>query len=366
MTGRTRSFGAACLAAALLLSGCSDSTGPGAPFDPAHAEADVAALGAVMGSPQLEAFAAMSAYFNLGGASLATVSSARAMLSSGGASAGTARRMALAAAEGLALKATGSAAPSLAVLPPSVFGKTFVFDEQAGTYVESDRTGAPANGVRFIIYAVDPFTYEPVVDTEIGHADLIDTSVGSQTTAGMRVLLVGGGTTYLDYAFIARGTQNAVTLGVNGYLTDGTTRLNFDIDASLSFTEEDLAIDVDFSFAVPSRQFSVAGSIDGLAGSTGGLGQVALTITSGGTRIRFQISSDDTTLNATVYVNNAIFATISGDPSDPVVLGAGGAELTQEEMDALVELFLIVDGVFEFFGTLLAPVNAATGGSGLP
>jgi hypothetical protein len=216
--------------------------------------------------------------------------------------------------------------------------------------------------VRFIIYALDPISGAPVIGTEVGYADLIDTSVGSQTTAGLRLLLVSGGTTYLDYAFTASGTSNCVLLGVNGYLTDGTTRLDFDIDASIGFTEEEVTIDVDFAFTVPSRQFSVSGSIDGMAGTTGALGQVSLRIVSGGTNVRFVISEDGATINATVYVNNAIFATISGDPATPQVLGAGGAELTQEEADALVELLLVAEGVFEFFGSLLEPINGVTGG----
>jgi hypothetical protein len=368
MHARFRAVGASCIAAALLLSGCSDSTGPaGAPFDPAHAEADVAAFSGLLDNQQLAAFSAMSAYFTLSGAPLATISSARAMISSGSAPRVAARQTTLAATEGLALKAGASAAPSFAVLPTDVFGTTFVFDESTESYVESDRSGAPANGVRFILYAIDPVTGIPVVGTEVGYADLIDTSVGSQTAAGLRLLVVSGATTYLDYAFSATGTQNSVLLGVEGYLTDGTTQLNFGIDATVAFTQQqELDIDVAFGFTVPSRQFSVTGSVNGTVGESEGVGHVTLTIVSGGTNVRFVVDEDASTLSATVFVNNKIFATVTGDPENPSVLGAGGEELTDEEIAALAELLVVADAAFEFFGTLLEPINNLTGGGVLP
>jgi hypothetical protein len=366
MIGRTRLFGAALAASALLLGGCSDSTAPNAPFDPARAEADLAAIETVMSSQQLTAFSTMSLYFDVGGGASAAVSSARAMLSSGQVTPATARQVAMAAAQGLALRTSGGSAPSLAVLPSEVLGTTFVFDPETESYVASDRTGAPANGVRFIVYAIDPLSGTPIVGTEVGHADLIDTSPSSQTSAGVRLVLVGGSTTYLDYAFTATGTQNSALLGVNGFLTDGTTRVNFDIDASMAFAQEQLSIDIDFSFTVPSRSFSITGAMDGIAGSTGGSGEVSLTIVSGGTHVRFEIAEDASTLNATVYVNNKIFATITGDPESPTVAGAGGAELTAEEAEALGELLYVAEGVFEFFGMLLAPIDGATGGGFVP
>lgn len=366
MIGRKPTFGVA-LAAALLLTACSDGTGPGGePFDPARAEADVAVLTTLMGNQQLASFSAMSAYFDLSGAPSGMISSARAMLSSGSVTPETARGMALAAAEGLALRTTAGSTPSLEVLPPSVFGTTFVFDAETQTYVESDRTGAPANGVRFIVYAVDPISGQPIVGSEVGHADLIDTSVGSQSSAGLRLLLVSGTTTHLDYSFFAAPTQNGADLGVNGYVTDGTTRLNFDVDVAVSLGEEELAIDVDFAFTVPTRQFSVSGSLDGSAGESGSLGQVTLRIVSGGSNVRFEISEDASTINATVYVNNKIFATVTGDPESPQVLGAGGAELTAQEAQALGELLSLAGHIFEFFGSLLDPIDDLTGGAVVP
>ena len=48
------------------------------------------------------------------------------------------------------------------------------------------------------------------------------------------------------------------------------------------------------------------------------------------------------------------------------MLGAGGEELNDEEIAALAELLVVADAAFEFFGTLLEPVNNLTGGAVLP
>ena len=364
---RSRILGVPAMVAALAVAGCSDSTAPLADFDPVRAQADAAALTSLMQGNELEAFTTMSAYFDLSGAPLASISTARQILvSDAPTSPETSRRLAVAVAEGLALQTVSTEGPSLETLPPEVLGTTFIFDPGSNTYVPSDRTGAPANGVRFIVYAIDPITGAPIVGTEVGHADLIDTSAGNQLTAGLRLIVVGGGTTYLDYAFSASGGPNSVNLQVDGFVSDGLTRLNFGIDASVAMVEEELSIDMDFSFSIPSRQFSVTASLDGQSGSSGSLGEITLTIMSAGAKVRFDITEDVSTVNATVYVNNRIFATVTGDPSNPTVLGAGGNELTTEEAAALANLLQVAEGAFEFFSSVMAPVSNATGGLNVP
>ena len=90
----------------------------------------------------------------------------------------------------------GSFSASTAAISAEVAGKTFEYN---GTgYVPTDRTGAPSNGVRFIIYAVNPVTMQPVTPLqEVGYVQLTDLS--GTTTQAARVVVVSDNITYLDY-----------------------------------------------------------------------------------------------------------------------------------------------------------------------
>jgi hypothetical protein len=65
-------------------------------------------------------------------------------------------------------------------------------------------------------------------------------------------------------------------------------------------------------------------------------------------------------------VNDRIFATVTGDHHNPVVRGAGGRDLTQEDIQALHGIMRLVGGIFELFGNLLKPVVAILALSAIP
>lgn len=93
-----------------------------------------------------------------------------------------------------ALRQRAAASPEANVIPPSVRGTTYVFDPEKHCYVpDPNRTGAPENGVRYALYAVNPFTHEPVVSEEIGYADLTDEGDDTPNTAALRLRAVSGG-----------------------------------------------------------------------------------------------------------------------------------------------------------------------------
>src|SRR5205807_3430389 len=89
-----------------------------------------------------------------------------------------------------------------AIFRDTVRGKTFVWDTTAARYVTSTAAGAPANGVRFVLYTTQPPISEPSRPlTAMGYADLTDQSTSSAAVLGVAVL---GGTgpnpvTYVSY-----------------------------------------------------------------------------------------------------------------------------------------------------------------------
>lgn len=80
-------------------------------------------------------------------------------------------------AETPAPASVGSGAPAgteALSLPTSVRGRTLFWDAVEG-YVPGSRSGAPSNGVRMVLYRMDPYTGYPSSPlTEVGYLDLID------------------------------------------------------------------------------------------------------------------------------------------------------------------------------------------------
>ena len=352
----------AALAALASLAACGGdgATAPSkdASFDAARVQSGVSAINGALAAPVLESFVALSGRFGLGAAPGAATAGARELLSTAAASPSPAdaRRVASALSDGVL-----SAAAGTAVLPPSALGKTFVFDAGAQRYVvAAGRAGAPADGVRFVLYAVNPITHQPVTSAEIGHADLIDRAAAQTSGVALRLLVVSGATTHLDYAFAAAGDEQAGTLSVDGYATDGTTRLNFEIDAAGRKTATGGTLDVTFDFAVPNHGFSAEGRVQGTSAAYGAATseKVDLTVNTGDALIVYAVTADPRTVDATVRVNGHTFATITGDREHPEIRGANGRALTAREGEALRQLFGLADGVFKLFAQLTAPVAA--------
>src|SRR5205823_718104 len=107
--------------------------------------------------------------------------------------------------------------PSTRALPQSLLGQTFVFDPTRGRYVvDLSRTGAPPNGIRIVLYAVDPTTHEPVTASEVGFADLMDESAAQSSGIVLHLIAEASGQVFLDYRVVLDGTPSAGSLVVDG------------------------------------------------------------------------------------------------------------------------------------------------------
>src|SRR5207302_9303655 len=138
-------------------------------------------------------------------------------------------------------------------------GKTFVWDPAIPGYVESADSGAPANGERFVLYAISQRSGLPSVPVApIGYVDLTSAAPDS---SGAGVTLVGTpagapATTYASYS-VATGAASAMTLV--GFVTDGTTRLELDVRSDSTTTPG--ALTVISAIAVPTQNVQVSESV---------------------------------------------------------------------------------------------------------
>jgi hypothetical protein len=335
----------------LALGGCSHDNGP-SEFNPAGATADVNAAGGAFQSPAANSYAALGADMSLAlGGSAAVVSSPALALS------GESGRERYARAVTRMLPSTSRIQASVAALPSSVLGKTYVWDTTNGVYVQSDLSGAPSNGVRFVLYAINPVTLRPVDPlNEVGYVDVIDES-GSSTVA-VRVLVVSNGTTYLDYSVHAGGTSSSGSVTVSGYASDGTVRANFNLENTITQTSSGLTLVLDYGLDVPSRNLELDWTVT--LSNSGDQTQVAVDLTIDGDngRVNLQGTTVDGAGTFTVKVNGDLFATISyASGSDPVITGASGHVLTAEEEETLRTILGYYEDSFVVFVYLLAPIG---------
>lgn len=328
-------------AAIVMLSGCGSSTSPASAFDPITADSTSTRLFAPMDSNQaLQSIAELSTYFSLTGAPPAL-----GLLPRPGDADTPSATLDRLRGVGIAL----DAADIQSILPSNVLGKTFVYNPNTPGYELSDSTGAPSNGVRFILYAVDPVLHRVLTPLNaIGYVDFIDEG------SDLRITAVVNGVTYVDYTVsLAVSVANqSFQLNASGYVSDGTRRVNFTVAIAGTATGGTLDYVIEDAAGSGSLHlFANATSTTSLA--------TTLTITSGSDRTIVQVAQSGDTTNATVTgtitYNGQVVINISGPADGPNFSRPDGTALTDAEVAALRAIGDFIGAMGSAFIVLLAP-----------
>jgi hypothetical protein len=345
------SFASALLS--LALAGCGKDSGPSA-FDPQGTAADMTAAQSAFSSPQTASFAAIGYDISvvLNGSPVVASSAALALSAPSSASARYARRLAaLVPAGGRGIQATAASIPS------DLLGTTYVWDETTDVYVASDLPGAPASGVRFILYAVDPVLRRPVEPiVEVGYVDVIDK--GSASLTDLQVKVVEGNYVYLDYEIVASATASSGLVTITGFADNGTTRATFNLKNTISQNGTGIVVSLDYALAVPSRHLS----LDWTA-TFANISETDVAVTldlvingpNGNVRLVGTYGSDGGAF--TVKVNGDLFATVTLTGGTPSITGAGGEPLTPDEEATLETILDYYEASLGAFSELLTPVS---------
>ncbi|HET6836976.1 MAG TPA: hypothetical protein VFH24_02975 [Gemmatimonadales bacterium] len=351
----------------MSLAGCGGESTPDAPFNPTGTTADLQAMNSTFASPTFASFSTFSIMFDaaLGGAPIISASTGaldiRGKTPQGirAAAVRTAQRLAatLRPTTGAGMSTSSSTHPgqALAAVPPEVAGKTFIYDPVTGSYAASTRTGAPSNGVRFILYAVDPVSYMPVEPlTETGHVDLTDLSAGS--TQAARVVVVSGGTTYIDYTVSASSTATTGRVSVNGMVTDGAIQATVNLLSTVTYTG---GLTLTYALDVPQRDVSIDLTITA-SNISQPTGTIMINLLMRGPNGTVAMTGEFEETNGTIQVriNGSAFATITTDGVTTTITRSDGTAPTDEEYVALQGVFEIQAGAFIAFDSMLAPVGA--------
>ncbi|MFC1640272.1 hypothetical protein ACFL3B_05880 [Gemmatimonadota bacterium] len=329
----------------------SDITGPdGGNFD---AETTAAGLATVDGAFETDAFASLEVLgdnFGIPGAS----APAAVELLKAAAHPDTpdfSERISSAASELLAT----SAAPAVVLIPEEYRGLTLTYTGEGGYEVDEALTDAPANGIRFILYAVNPITREITEPlTEIGYADITDESTEAVASIGLAV--VSGGVTYLDYLVTLSGTIVNPTFTIDGFITDGTDQADFTLTHAYAVNIAGITINIDYDIAVNDFSMDVSLEIVG-GGDQSTTTTVDISFSDGSNTVTIAGSVEDEVGTLEVFTNSVLFATITIDGSAVTVVDGDGEPLTQEEITTLQELIEIIDEAGEIFEDLVRPVE---------
>lgn len=342
---------------ALVLAACGDGN-DSAPFNATGTSSDMNAVSATFSSPAMASLGWAAGGIDVVFGAPMVSSSIGAIQTAAPASrnlAASARRLVHSAT---AFNGRTTTSVALAVIPVEVLGKTFEYNSGTGQYEATARTGAPTNGVRFILYAVNPITHVPVEPlTEAGYADVLDESTA--TVNSVRLQLVSGGVTYLDYGVTGSSTAATGHVLVDGYATDGTTRVNFNLDNSFSDVANGSAA-FDYSLEAPSIEVALH-YIVGLSqlSTPAAVADVDATVTGphGDVGIEGQLVEGAGELTANV--NGAAFAivTLGIDSEVTSVTKPDGSALTVPEYGALAAIWGLVLKGLDVFEDLLDPVD---------
>ncbi len=336
----------------LMLAGCGKDNGP-SEFNPEGSSDDMAAAQSAFSSSAAASFAAVGSDISVAlGGSAAVAGSAQLALSR------PARTEQYTRAVTSLFHLSPAIQASVAAIPTSVAGKTFVYDAAIDTYVASELTGAPSNGVRFVLYAVNPITLRPAEPlNEVGYVDIVDES-GSSTSA-FHVIVVSGGVTYLDYTASASGTTNSGLVTVAGFASNGTTRANFTVENTITATTNSINIGLEYTLRVPSRDLTISYQATFVAASeTSVEATVDFTITGRNGNLQLTGSYSDGGGSFTVKVNGETFATVTITVDGQAVLtSASGDPLTESEEATVREAVDYYDASLDLSTTLLSPLG---------
>jgi hypothetical protein len=250
------------------------------------------------------------------------------------------------------------ATPNAVVIPAEVRGTTWVFDPAQHKYVvDASRTGAPENGVRYILYAVNPLSHEPVVDAEIGYADLTDEGDDTPNTASLRLRAVSDDVVFVDYAATITRTDTGGEIQASGAFFYDAKHLSFDIQVQVGAGPDQAGVDLHARLEVPEDSAQLETGIHVTADPVTGRLAMTQNVEVCDHTFTIEASGSNDEAHATIVVDGTAFAQIHQTANVVVVVGADGRPLPPDQRKALGQIFTLFADVSAAVGRLLQPVG---------
>ena len=332
---------------AFALGACAEATSLPTTLEPVEMQGDIAAQQAAFDTPATNSFTEMGYEIDFALASIGgvAVNLPMQMLRDG------AQRPVLQQRERIVAMLQGESTTASAI-PLSALGKTFVWNATTDAYEISARTGAPSNGVRFVLYEYDFETFsfaEPLV--EVGYAQL--SRSGNSATASV----FNGATKVMEYTVTIGGTANFPTVSLTGFAGTGANLTDFNLAFGVSATTGNIT--TTWRTDMPSRGLTTRvvmaigqTSMTFSAVIRRGVRKVEMT----GTFAGFSDPESMGTATLNVKVGDKLFARLIIGINGVSVTDADGAPLTAEDAETLERIFEWFESSMSAPDVLLAPM----------
>ncbi len=350
---------------AVLAAACSETTAPKL-IDPAGTAAAVSAADSALTSPVFTSFSTIGAKLT----PVAAIFGPASLYSATKPDLGARQPFALTLERATQLQAlvpqlsnlTGVGIPKI----DSIAGAVFQWDATNHRYYKAMTTGCTSlNGpcIRFILYAIDPLTNEPATPlTAVGTADFIDRSGGSTISLQILVQGSGGAPTYVDYTVAVTPGTNSFTASAIGMLSNGLAGgANKTLTFTATFTASPGSVSATATFTLNNPAVTVTESESLVSGQ-----DTVLTLHFGFARPGESITLDGTvrihlgvaTINVTIKIGGATFATITGPLSNPTITEPNGQTPTADELAVLGKLFGAAESFSSHLSGLFDPIRS--------
>ncbi len=248
------------------------------------------------------------------------------------------------------------------LIPDSLLGRTFAWSCDTRRYVLTTLSGAPAGGVRLLLYALDATGAILCPATVIGQLDLADASTGDTTTLRASATPVGQGAEYVAYTIRHAIADPQFLATSTGSISDGHARLDFrlvgrpgvgfntrvatmQLDDSAADVHETLSDSAEMG--VDTRADDVELTVRHAAETLGLSGWVGRTAVGAG----WESWDEVITLNSTLYAK--VDGMAVGDAQPPLVRLGRPLPFTGEERQLLLDLIALPGNLRGDFWRLL-------------
>ena len=263
-------------------------------------------------------------------------------------------------------RSVAAAAGSAPIFPANWIGKTFVWDPEEEKYVLDDQlSGAPANGIRFLLYVLGD-NQRPTTPLEVaGYLDLVDESGPSSTRLAVRAVDTSGPSNvtllsyFIDGSFTLTEQEISVTFASQGFVSDGSDALNFSLLESIGVSGALNAVtfSVSHELSAPSLGVLVALQLNGEASEgSEGVFTVRLVVEDGPDRAELNVTVEDELIDGTVSHNLQTVLLISGAADNPTFSLPDGSPPTATDLAALDDIWHAVKDVLDFAVDLFEPL----------